>query len=82
MGWFTSESVVVDSPTMLVQVENLQEYDGADAGVDRDMEALEDEEMQERDDFCAMMERMRRHPFVTLKMASKKMCLMMYLMRM
>lgn len=51
MGWFTSESVVVDSPTMLVQVENLQEYDGADAGVDRDMEALEDEEMQERDDF-------------------------------
>ena len=52
MGWFTSESVVVDSPTMLVQVENLQEYDGADAGVDRDMEALEDEEMQERGDFA------------------------------
>ena len=51
MGWFTSESVVVDSPTMLVQVENLQEYDGADEGVDRDMEVLEDEEMLERDDF-------------------------------
>ena len=36
---------------MLVQVENLQEYDGADEGVDRDMEVLEDEEMLERDDF-------------------------------
>ena len=50
MDCSTYESVVVDSPTMLVQVENLPCYDGAENEVERDRDLIEEEEVLERDD--------------------------------
>ena len=38
------------SPTMLVQVENLPCYDGAENEVERDRDLIEEEEVLERDD--------------------------------
>ena len=45
MDCSTYESVVVDSPTMLVQVENLPCYDGAENEVERDRDLIEEEEV-------------------------------------
>ena len=42
---------LIDSPTMLVQIDDLPQYDGADM-LERDREVLEEEEV-----ICEMMEK-------------------------
>ena len=46
VGCSTFELVVVDSPTMLVQIDDLPQYDGVDM-LERDRQVLEEEEVLE-----------------------------------